>query len=741
MADDITTVDFEDMGEDDDDETTMGDLLKRLEQIKENTEITAQHAQQLMNETPIDKTEQEEAEQKARLTEDALFSNAGSDLSDAVIFPSMDEHTKKIVSAIQELQDTLVAMARENGIPLETNGDHVIETGTVAKRRVRRHQNAQKTENAGNAENAEEIVEENEDEGNEGGMQGRRQKKEWQEDDIEWRKNDRLGIAEWKHKGEDKWRRIKKNEKAELIGEGEWNPEEQDMPAWYEENKIPATEIFMTPEDVEEAKKSEQQKAGEAQAQAILKKRKAKEEEEQAEIKKQNKEKIEEQGKKLKQGQFERRYSFHDNEGTKRMHNAMSGIYNRVGMVRQRVANRVRDRAIANARKSGITDEDMLELVGAQAVEDSGAVSGLGSIMGFLGSAALPLMDIAAVVGLMGASVKFTRDMEQKQVEDSITTGQAAWQNIQDAGYKIGHALGFTQNSDTDIQDYRKSALASDLMLYTKGADTVFEADKWLRNNGYMEGKGANNAEGKYAVQMALMGKSAEQVEEHFAKLSQESKRLGISFQNLSQTTTSEDIYAEETSGSDKGVTKGTEAMLKELKDWGMNPEATFTALSKSNGAAAIATEVLQENGYGALAESTGGSPQMLLEDVSRKGLSDAFLDKLFGMNKEGFMNAFATGSLAQKQAIEVSMEKLYGLNASDWRTGPTTADKILTGQEAVPTAPTNATLTIKLAPGLAHQLALENGDDRASYDMQNSAGYFASHNVWVHLLETGNIF
>ena len=111
-------VDFEDLGNDDEDTTTMKDLFEKLKDIAKNTEVTAQQAQKELNTTQTDKQIQEEEDQKAKLSADKNFEDAGEG-ADMVLFPDMDQHTKKIVEAIQNLQDALVQKGIDTGQPLK----------------------------------------------------------------------------------------------------------------------------------------------------------------------------------------------------------------------------------------------------------------------------------------------------------------------------------------------------------------------------------------------------------------------------------------------------------------------------------------------------------------------------------------------------------------------------------------------------------------------------------------------
>ena len=683
MAEDMAVFDFADK-ENDDDETTMGDLLKKLAKIEENTSVTATQAQKQMDETVIDKKEQAEAEQKARLTEDTVFADTSTDaeIADAGLYPAMDEHTKKVVAAIQALQNRLVELADRGGIPLAQSEDNVQEHEAH-----RRHTNGHNGGvNGGNG-------------GNGGYIEGDEEEQELNPDrEIEGAKKTSI-------------KRIRNNEdtgKRDLTEGGKWEVRKDDE-GFYERKRIGTGEngewSRITKRGVNE-KYMDRYKAAGVDDRVLYENAKDDEEAEQKEIDAV----IQKSNYKAGRNPVDAGGTFHQNKGTELVSEHLNNAYNRIGRLRARVGR-------------GMTEEE---------VANSGTMSFLGGLMGGIEKFAGPALDVAAIIGLAGMASKFGYDTLAKEHQQSISEGQAMGQNVQDAAYTVGEKLGFTMNSGADLQAYRRSALSENLMLYSKGADTIFDADKWLKDQGFSTSKGASSAVDQYTKKMALMGDSAEQVEEHFEKLSLASKKLGISFDNLAQTTTSEDTYAEEVGGNDKGVTKGTEEMDKLLNDWGLNASA-LGDIQNSKGGAADMVAVLQENGYGDLAESTGGNGEMLMNDIIREHLGGQLLTKMFGMNHAGFMNEFEHGSLAQKQSIATTMQAYFGIKASDWYTGTGTADKILTGQAATPQV-TNATLTIKLSKGLQHEIEVDNGDDRASYNMKGSEGYFASHNMWVQI-------
>ncbi|MBO7731033.1 MAG: hypothetical protein J6S67_00720 [Methanobrevibacter sp.] len=123
-------IDFDDLGNDDDDTTTMKDLFEKLKDIAKNTDITAQQAQKELNTTQTDKKIQEEEDQKAKLNADKNFEDVGEG-ADTVLFPDMDQHTKKIVEAIQNLQDALVQKGIDTGQPLKKTKKQADENDEV----------------------------------------------------------------------------------------------------------------------------------------------------------------------------------------------------------------------------------------------------------------------------------------------------------------------------------------------------------------------------------------------------------------------------------------------------------------------------------------------------------------------------------------------------------------------------------------------------------------------------------
>lgn len=267
-------IDFDDLGNDDEDTTTMKDLFEKLKEIAKNTDVTAQQAQKELNTTSTDKKIQEEEDQKAKLSADKNFEDVGEG-ADMVLFPDMDQHTKKIVEAIQNLQDALVQKGIDTGQPLKKtkkqsnkNDDEVQEIEAKPRK---------KKVTAGG-----EIVEEDDENENENPKEVRYDKEGYALD--------------------------KKGKRIQKVKGKEWDKR-------YEKYGLKESDFYKTREDIEKENEEEAKQT----ANEIWHKKNQQSE-----------------GAKNRQG-LNNLKSFHENEGTRQMKGHISNAYGKISNLRDRI--------------------------------------------------------------------------------------------------------------------------------------------------------------------------------------------------------------------------------------------------------------------------------------------------------------------------------------------------------------------------------------------------------------------
>ena len=376
----------------------------------------------------------------------------------------------------------------------------------------------------------------------------------------------------------------------------------------------------------------------------------------------------------------------------------------------------------------------------------------MGSMEGMFAKA-LPVLGIAAaVIGGMGGIVDWGRDMQQDELSQGVGQMGALGNTLSDAGEDIAHKLGFTKNTGQDLQRYRQEALSNNWALYGKKADTYFDASKWATNMGL-----TNQADKNWIQEMTALGLSTNQIKTQFEGLSEVSKQVGVSFQNLSKSVAEEATESEKLFG--KAGSKGTEegeVQVQEADNLFGLQSGTIQKMALTNSGQSAMAEVLIASGHAGQEEASVGSPAEMYANIVKDHLG-AQLAK--SMMATAYSTALGTQYSSnpvqnrqdQEEAFVRNLSSYYGISASDFKnSGMTAFDRMGSGQlpststlggsltrqgmasaeKELPTIKTD--IQIGLSKGMEAKIANSSGMTQGLFATEGTDNYFHVKNKWA---------
>ena len=376
----------------------------------------------------------------------------------------------------------------------------------------------------------------------------------------------------------------------------------------------------------------------------------------------------------------------------------------------------------------------------------------MGSLEGIVGKIVPAVGIAAAAIGAVGKLVEWGRSMQQDELNQGVGAGGAIGNTLSDAGEDIAHKLGFTANTGEDLQKYRQEALANNWALYGKKADTYFDARKWATDAGL-----TTQAETNWIQEMTALGLSTNQIKLQFEGLSEVSKQVGVSFQNLSKAVAEESTESEKLFG--KQGSKGTEEGEVQVQEadnlFGLNSGTIGKMALTSSGQNAMA-QVLIASGHAGQEAASVGSPQEMYANIVKDHLGTALAKSMMA---QAYQTAIGTTYSAnpeqnrqdQEEAFVRNLSKFYGISASDFKNSGMTAFKqmgngslsasstyagsltragMAQAEKEIPTIKTN--IEIGLSKGMEAKIANSNGVAKGLFDTEGTNNYFHIQNKWL---------
>lgn len=400
----------------------------------------------------------------------------------------------------------------------------------------------------------------------------------------------------------------------------------------------------------------------------------------------------------------------------------------------------------------GMSDDEVAAAMTKGSSTYDPILGAMGSLEGVVGKI-LPAVGIAAAaIGTLGGLTKWGRSMQQDELNQGVGAGGAIGNTLSDAGEDIAHRLGFTANSGQDLQQYRQEALANNWALYGKKADTYFDARKWATNAGL-----TSQAETNWIQEMTALGLSTTQIKTQFEGLSEVSKQVGVSFQNLSKAVAQESVESEKLFG--KQGSQGTEQGEVQVQEadnlFGLNSGTIGKMALTASGQSAMAN-VLIASGHAGQEEASVGSPKEMYANIVKDHLGAALAKSMMA---QAYQTAISTTYSSnpeqnrqdQEEAFVRNLSSYYGISASDFKNSGMTAFKqmgsgslsasstyagsltkagMAEAEKEIPTIKTN--IEIGLSKGMEAKIANSNGTAQGLFETEGTNNYFRIQNKWA---------
>lgn len=401
---------------------------------------------------------------------------------------------------------------------------------------------------------------------------------------------------------------------------------------------------------------------------------------------------------------------------------------------------------------SGMSDDEVAAAMTKGSSTFDPILGMMGSLEGIVGKIVPAVGIAAAAIGAVGKLVEWGRSMQQDELNQGVGAAGAIGNTLSDAVEDIGHKLGFTANTGEDLQKYRQEALANNWALYGKKADTYFDARKWATDAGL-----TTQAETNWIQEMTALGLSTNQIKLQFEGLSEVSKQVGVSFQNLSKAVAEESTESEKLFG--KQGSKGTEEGEVQVQEadnlFGLNSGTIGKMALTSSGQNAMA-QVLIASGHAGQEAASVGSPQEMYANIVKDHLGTALAKSMMA---QAYQTAIGTTYSAnpeqnrqdQEEAFVRNLSKFYGISASDFKNSGMTAFKqmgngslsasstyagsltragMAGAEKAIPTIKTD--IQIGLSKGMEAKIANSNGVAKGLFDTEGTNNYFHIQNKWL---------
>ena len=400
----------------------------------------------------------------------------------------------------------------------------------------------------------------------------------------------------------------------------------------------------------------------------------------------------------------------------------------------------------------GMSDDEVAAAMTKGSKTYDPILGAMGSLEGVVGKI-LPAVGIAAAaIGTLGGLTKWGRSMQQDELNQGVGAGGAIGNTLSDAGEDIAHRLGFTANSGQDLQQYRQEALANNWALYGQKADTYFDARKWATNAGL-----TSQAETNWIQEMTALGLSTTQIKTQFEGLSEVSKQVGVSFQNLSKQVAQESTESEKLFG--KQGSQGTEQGEVQVQEadnlFGLNSGTIGKMALTTSGQSAMAN-VLIASGHAGQEEASVGSPKEMYANIVKDHLGAALAKSMMA---QAYQTAISHTYSAnpeenrqdQEEAFVRNLTSYYGISASDFKNSGMTAFKqmgsgslsatstyagsltkagMAQAEKEIPTIKTN--IEIGLSKGMEAKIANSNGTAQGLFETEGTNNYFRIQNKWA---------
>lgn len=400
----------------------------------------------------------------------------------------------------------------------------------------------------------------------------------------------------------------------------------------------------------------------------------------------------------------------------------------------------------------GMSDEEVTAAMTKGSSTFDPLLGMMGSLEGIVGKIVPAVGIAAAAIGTVGQLVKWGRSMQQDELNQGVGAAGAIGNTLSDAVEDIGHKLGFTANTGEDLQKYRQEALANNWALYGQKADTYFDARKWATDAGL-----TTQAESRWIQEMTALGLSTTQIKTQFEGLSEVSKQVGVSFQNLSKSVSEESTESEKLFG--KQGSQGTEEGEVQVQEadnlFGLNSGTIGKMALTSSGQNAMA-QVLIASGHAGQEAASVGSPQEMYLNIVKDHLGTALAKSMMA---QAYQTAIGTTYSAnpeqnrqdQEEAFVRNLSKYYGISASDFKNSGMTAFKqmgngslsasstyagsltragMAQAEKEIPTIKTN--IEIGLSKGMEAKIANSNGVAKGLFDTEGTNNYFHIQNKWL---------
>lgn len=366
---------------------------------------------------------------------------------------------------------------------------------------------------------------------------------------------------------------------------------------------------------------------------------------------------------------------------------------------------------------------------------------------------ALPFLGAAgAMIGAVGGAVDWGRHMRQDEISQGVGLGGAIGNTLTDAATNIGHDLGFTANTGRDLQQYRNEALANNWALYGSKATTYFDARKWATNEGL-----TTQADTNWIQEMTALGLSTNQIKVQFQGLSEVSKQVGVSFQNLSKSVAQEATESEKLFGKQgsQGTGQG-EVQVQEADNlFGLN-SGTIGKMALTAGGQSAMANVLIASGHAGQEEASVGSPKEMYANIVKDHLGAALAKSMMA---QAYQTAISTTYSSnpeqnrqdQEEAFVRNLSSYYGISASDFKNSGMTAFKqmgngslsasstyagsltkagMAQAEKEIPTIKTN--IEIGLSKGMEAKIANSNSMTQGLFETEGTNSYFHIQNKWA---------
>lgn len=400
----------------------------------------------------------------------------------------------------------------------------------------------------------------------------------------------------------------------------------------------------------------------------------------------------------------------------------------------------------------GMSDDEVASAMTQGSKNYDPILGAMGSLEGVVGKI-LPAVGIAAAaIGTLGGLTKWGRSMQQDELNQGVGAGGAIGNTLSDAGEDIAHKLGFTANTGQDLQQYREEALSNNWALYGKKADTYFDARKWATNAGL-----TSQADSQWIQEMTALGLSTAQIKTQFEGLSEVSKQVGVSFQNLSKAVAQESTESEKLFG--KQGSQGTEQGEVQVQEadnlFGLN-SGTIGKMALTAGGQSAMANVLIASGHAGQEEASVGSPQEMYANIVKDHLGAALAKSMMA---QAYQTAISTTYSSnpeqnrqdQEEAFVRNLSSYYGISASDFKNSGMTAFKemgsgslsasstyagsltkagMAQAEKEIPTIKTN--IEIGLSKGMEAKIANSNGTAEGLFETEGTNNYFRIQNKWA---------